>query len=353
MAVAIKRLLEFLLVFLVTISIRRNVVVQGQQQQLRQQHQFHVMNLARDTDRWERVQSELRKELDLSQIHRLEAVHGKSLTREERCENASLGARLFCTDGTIGCYLSHRRFWEQTLESISELYQVIFEDDVVLVEDFEHQLEARIQELEQAVGKESWDVLLLGGLGCVNPNPRGYGSYWIPALVSGGCRKPQRITEHIHIPMRPFGTHAYVLSKRGAAKLLDRAWKATYHVDCVIWGMLDLDLYMVDPLLVYQDSSPSTVGAITSGPETWIPSSIQLDDYTGMRLEWVWNEAVIRIPGINIIITQGRYLLMGIFGTLFGVIRRKKAPRFIPKFVSIYVIFIVGFNRLINRPRGR
>eukprot|EP00977_Amphora_coffeiformis_P007795 scaffold1697_cov180-Amphora_coffeaeformis.AAC.31 len=38
--------------------------------------------------------------------------------------------------------------------------------------------------------------------------------------------------------MRPFGTHAYVLSKRGAEKLLRRAWKATYHVDCVISGIV-------------------------------------------------------------------------------------------------------------------
>ncbi|CAJ1969674.1 unnamed protein product [Cylindrotheca closterium] len=313
---------------------------------------FNVINLARDTDRWERVKVELMKEFDLEKIHRMEGVHGKSLTSQERHENASLGARLFCTEGTIGCYMSHRKFWEQVVEG-DEPYQIVFEDDVVLTDDFQEQVKARIEELKGAVGAENWDVLMLGALGCVNPNPRKYGSYVIPAFVSGGCRKPRKITENIHIPMRPFGTHAYILSKRGAKKLLDRSWRATYHVDCVIWGMRDLDLYIAHPLLVYQDSSPSTVGAITSGPETWIPSSIQMDDYTKMRLEWVWNEAVIRIPAINLIITQGRYLLIGIFGSIFGAFRHKKAPKFLPKFLSMYFIFIVSFNRIINRPRGR
>ena len=208
--------------------------------------------------------------------------------------------------------------------------------------------------MDQAVGAQEWDVLLLGGLGCVNPNG-GYGPYHIPAFMSGGRRKPRRISEHIHIPMRPFGTHAYVLSKRGAEKLLRLAYKATYHVDCVIWGIQQLDLYMVHPLLVYQDSSPSTVGAITSGIETWIPSHIKMDDYTHMSLEWVWNEAVIRIPVINVLITQGRYLLIGIFGSLWGLFQWKNQHRsnFLSTFLSVYFGFIFAFNRLINRPQGR
>lgn len=94
---------------------------------------------------------------------------------------------------------------------------------------------------------------------------------------------------------KPFGTHAYVLSKSGARKLPDHSWRATHHEDCVIWGMFDLDLYCVHPLLVFQDSSPSTVGAIASGPETWIPSSIKMEDYTKMKLEWVWNEVSLEL----------------------------------------------------------
>ena len=69
--------------------------------------------------------------------------------------------------------------------------------------------------------RDQWDVLLLGALGCVNPS-RSYGLNRINAFVSGGGREPRQVTEHIHVPRRPFGTHAYVLSKRGAAALLAR-----------------------------------------------------------------------------------------------------------------------------------
>jgi GR25 family glycosyltransferase involved in LPS biosynthesis len=313
-----------------------------------------IINLERDSTRWNRVDAEFtKKKVPRGQIQRLEAVYGKDLSKEDLEANASLAARLFCTLGTIGCYLSHRKFWEMVADGDSP-YQIVFEDDVVLVENFYEQAQAMVQELEDHEDtKDQWDVLLLGGLGCVNPDPREYGPYNIPAFFSGGCRTPRLVTEHCHVPKRPFGTHAYVLSQRGAKKLLKLAWKAAYHVDCVIWGMEELNLYICDPLLVYQDSSPSTVGAITSGIETWIPSSIKMDNYTQMSLEWVWNEPVIRIPVFDVVITQGRYLIYGILGSILGVHQLGKRPWILPAHVAVYVTFMATFNRLISRPVAR
>ena len=147
----------------------------------------------------------------------------------------------------------------------------------------------------------------------------------------------------------------HVLSKNGASKLLQKAWYATYHVDCVIWGIRDLHLYICDPLLVYQDTSPSTVGAITSGIETLIPDSIVMDDYSKMTLKWVRNEAVIRIPVIDVIITQCRYLLFGLTGSLIGLYHtiKNSNPWYLFTFNICYFSFIVLFNRLINSPMGK
>jgi GR25 family glycosyltransferase involved in LPS biosynthesis len=314
--------------------------------------QLNVINLAKDTKRWDRLQKEFnshKNDLPLEKIFRLDAVNGKDLSKEEVQDNATLGARLFCTLGTIGCYISHRFFWERTLEG-SDPYQIVLEDDVVLEQDFHSRAHAMVTELEETVGTGEWDVLLLGGLGCINPSKR-YGAFVIPAFCSGGCRPPRTISEHIHIPMRPFGTHAYALSKRGAEKLLQLARKAAYHVDCVIWGMPELDLFICDPLLAYQDySCISTVGSITSGIETMIPTKIKMDDYTKMPLVWVWNEPVIRIPLLNVVITQGRYLIFGIIGTLVGLLQRNVRPWILPAHCAFYVTFMVTFNRLINRP---
>lgn len=312
--------------------------------------QLNVIHLPRDTQRWDRFLTELQtKGLAMDKIFRLDAVDGRTLSQSELEENATLAARLFSTKGTIGCYLSHRGFWEQTLTG-PDPYQIVLEDDVVLEENFQSRAKEMVDELEASVGVGEWDVLLLGGLGCVHPN-RKYGPYHIPAFCSGGRRTPRTVSDHIHVPMRPFGTHAYALSKQGAEKLLRLARKATYHVDCVIWGMPQLDLYICDPLLAYQDySCVSTVGSITSGIETLIPKHIQMDDYTKMPLVWVWNEPVIRIPLLDVIITQGRYLIFGMVGTIFGLLQWNARPWILPSHLAFYVTFMVTFNRLINRP---
>ena len=349
--------------------------------------QINIINVAKDKQRWERVVKEFERvgifvaENDADNkddggnshhrhnvLHRIDAVDGTSLSKEEIKENSSLGARLFTTPGTIGCYMSHRKFWEQVAiasddtndgsvinDESDHYYQIIFEDDVILADNFSLELINKYIKDELELYDKDWDVLLLGGLGCINPSLN-YGPYNIPGYISGGLRTPQRISKHVHIPRRPFGTHGYVLSKNGALKLLQKAWYATYHVDCVIWGIQDLNLYICDPLLVYQDTSPSTVGAITSGIETYIPDSIIMDDYTKMTLKWVWNEAVIRIPILDVIITQGRYLLFGITGSIIGLYQLLKSngnPTFLLTFNICYFSFIFMFNRLINRPMGR
>eukprot|EP00546_Thalassionema_frauenfeldii_P011802 CAMPEP_0178907302 /NCGR_PEP_ID=MMETSP0786-20121207/7294_1 /TAXON_ID=186022 /ORGANISM="Thalassionema frauenfeldii, Strain CCMP 1798" /LENGTH=210 /DNA_ID=CAMNT_0020579083 /DNA_START=271 /DNA_END=900 /DNA_ORIENTATION=+ len=210
------------------------------------------------------------------------------MTQEELNENASWRARTFCPLGTIGCYLSHRKFWHQVVDG-SDPYQIVLEDDVVLEPNFVARASAMVEELEASPVGNEWDVLLLGALGSVDPRKRFHFMYEIPAFCAGGCRQQKQIAEHIHIPKRPFGTHAYAISKRGAKKLLDLAWKATYHVDSVVWGIPELNLFNCDPLLAYQDSScVSTVGSVTSGIETWIPSGIMMDQYTKMPLVWVW-----------------------------------------------------------------
>jgi hypothetical protein len=78
-----------------------------------------------------------------------------------------------------------------------------------------------------------------------------------------------------------------------------------------------------------------------------------MDDYTQMSLEWVWNEPVIRIPVFDVVITQGRYLIYGILGSILGVHQLGKRPWILPAHVAVYVTFMATFNRLISRPVAR
>ena len=168
-------------------------------------------------------------------------------------------------------------------------------------------------ELEASDAGGDWDVLLVGALGCVNPSGR-YGLNRINAFIGGGGRAARRVSPRVTVPRRPFGTHAYVLSKRGAAKLLRRASLATYHIDAVCWGIGDLRLFCCAPMLAHQAfQGPSTIGAVLGGLEVALPNVV-LDAYTGATLPWAFNEPVVRVPGLGTVLTIGRSLGLGALG---------------------------------------
>ena len=78
---------------------------------------INVINLDKDVLRWESVTAELRaKGEDMDVVKRLR-VYGKELSPEELRVSTSRAARLFCTPGMIGCYLSHRSFGRRRWKS--------------------------------------------------------------------------------------------------------------------------------------------------------------------------------------------------------------------------------------------
>ena len=111
---------------------------------------------------------------------------------------------------------------------------------------------------------------VVGAFGAVHPDGK-HGVFHLLAFAGGRTRNARRITQHVHVPHRPFGAHCSILSKRGATKLARSAYFANGHLDVTSWGLKNLNLFCVDPLIVYQDmSSPSTIGAVTKGVETRI-----------------------------------------------------------------------------------
>lgn len=300
----------------------------------------HVINLDRDIDRWNTVSAELlSKGVRLPKIKRILAVNGKALTSDDLIANTTFVARHFCTRGTIGCYLSHRSFWEKMLEC-PEDYQIVLEDDVVVADDFLRKVAGILNELEncEETSGGNWDVIFLGALGCVHPEGK-YGLNRIAAFMSGGGRKNRQVTEHCHVPRRALGAHAYVLSKRGAEKLLRYAWTASGHVDVVAWGVPQLNILSVHPMLAHQDMrSQSTIGAITRGVETRLPR-IVVDEYTGIILEWVFNAPVVRLGPF--LLTMGRSVSYIVGGYIFGILFHDKIPWFLKIHTFIFAILFV------------
>ena len=324
---------------------------------------INIINLDHDTTRWNQVTGELasKGKVPRKRIRRLPAVYGKTLSKEELRQNSTKLARTFCTPGMIGCFLSHKQFWIQTLEG-RDPCQIVLEDDVLVAGNFCQLVDEAIAELDTNPETcNKWDVLILGAFGSVHPNGK-HGLRDTNAIVVGGQRRPKQLFRTsqnqilIHVPRRPFGTHAYVLSKRGATKLLSLAWFASGHVDCVIWGIRDLNMYCCDhegKMLAYQNTTaPSTIGIVPWGPETWFPSHWEVDPYSKVTVKWALGEPLVRIPYANIVITIGRAILATAAAGALAIGLRDRIPWLLPFQLSL-TLAVAILIRIISRPVKR
>jgi len=132
------------------------------------------------------------------------------------------------TRGAVGCYLSHLSIYKNLLMS-KYTYTVVFEDDVIMASDFYSRLEHSIK-----VIPKDWDILLLGVM----------------------CLKCDIEKDYIKIN-RFWGTHGYIVNKKGANKLIE-------YLDKPLSKQIDADLsllikrglinvYGINPIIVAQD----------------------------------------------------------------------------------------------------
>jgi len=208
-----------------------------------------VVNLDKCVDRWERTCAELKSHN--IQAERFSATLGKALSDEELAEQVTLPARYFCTPGMIGCFLSHRKAWERVVQEGHEAVLMLEDDVVILCDNFNERLQLQLEELPH-----DWDVCLIGALGVIGLEKENFQMRMF-GCVAGGTRpcpgkNTRLISPNVYVPYKPTGTHAYLISRRGAEKLLKRCPKASYHVDLAAWSLLDLKLYAAREFLATQ-----------------------------------------------------------------------------------------------------
>jgi GR25 family glycosyltransferase involved in LPS biosynthesis len=320
-------------------------------------------------------------------------------------------ARWFSTPGMIGCFLSHQKCWEDCVASNEPL--LIFEDDVVLSSNFKEVVIAIMKKVgndgtscsSNSYGNDgsnsnndandsnlySWDVILLGALGCVRPDKK-FGFNWIPSLVGGKWRKTRHVANillddakddtggdtsnesndndsdkrsdetnmnivksyknhTLHVPMCPYGCHAYILSPKGASKLLSNCKRASFHVDAVAWGILDLNLFAIHPLIAKQTNEDTTLGG---GSDVYqkIHDKIGIfpyDDYTGLDIGKGLSAPLIRVGGPlplfqNLLLTNGISLVIMSLGLVIGSLIKSK---FVLVATLSYVIVVAMMVRIL------
>ena len=121
---------------------------------------IYVVNLDRSIDRWEAI-SQVMSEAQLN-VLRLAGVDGRKLNKLELKQNSTLLSTYLQPRGVVGCYLSHRKFWQLVVDQNYDS-AIIFEDDVVLIPNFKHVLEESLTKL--ARDHIEYDVIFIGALG--------------------------------------------------------------------------------------------------------------------------------------------------------------------------------------------
>ncbi|KAJ3278267.1 hypothetical protein HK104_002510 [Borealophlyctis nickersoniae] len=187
----------------------------------------YVINLDKDAERLRRVLPELKK-LRLP-VKRVPGVNGKSLDARELGKMSTWFCRNFCTPGMVGCAASHLKTWKAFLASDWDL-AVVCEDDVRLAGDCRKRLEAVLVEVP-----EDFD-LLYGG--CLHCHPDGaeqsWSSFFFNVATAGKMynAKHRVLSKNLYVPKVALGTHCYVVSRKGAKRLVELMdGRINYHVD--------------------------------------------------------------------------------------------------------------------------
>jgi glycosyl transferase family 25 len=221
-------------------------------------HSIHVINLDRDTKRWESIQTQA-NQLGLT-VNRFKAIYGKdipyhqmrvhgvgnAMVRADR--NDHKGEKLHNL-GVVGCYLSHRALIEQlgTMNVPDSYGHLILEDDAHVPEDL-------------LSGKDTWSTV-----------SKHIPTDWdIVYLGMGGEIESVPIADKI-VKLMPnknqYDTHAYLV-KHGSikTKLLPALRFMTDAIDNQYNSLFnDLNVYCIYPNIIVPDeevSAKSTILAI-------------------------------------------------------------------------------------------
>ena len=212
-----------------------------------------VINLPSQQARWKAARRQFER-LGVA-AERVEAVDGSRLPLHERARlyDEALNREQYhkaLRPGEIGCYSSHLQVWQQLVDS-GERALAIFEDDIEVAPDLPEVLAA----LERT--GSPWDLVKLMG----RPRER------IKTRVQLTGRRD--LIEYSRVPSH---TGAYVLSRRGALKLLARRrpFGRPVDVDLRHWWECDIAVLGVhDYPVVQAPASDTTTIDGRNGPCDW------------------------------------------------------------------------------------
>lgn len=174
---------------------------------------IYVINLEKSTDRLNLMKNNFGKHG--VKFERFNAIYGRDLTNDIIDKNVGvLCKNLLCNYGMIGCAMSHIELWKQLLNDNDTDYYIIFEDDAIINSDFV----TTIEEINNIKHILDFDILSL---------------YCGPGINCVHLEKVHTLKNGISVgrPVFPLSLTSYIISKKGANKLLSEINKIEYHID--------------------------------------------------------------------------------------------------------------------------
>ena len=251
----------------------------------------------------------------LSDKHRLNpilltGIDGKKCSDDIIKSHFTTFYRFFGPKGSIGCALSHLNVWKRFLKT-DKKYAIVFEDDIIL-DDLTYNL-SEVIPLYVKQTPEDFDILYLGSLGSDNtPN-----FFTISMSMLNMSAEYKDINDYIKRPQVALATHAYVISRSGAEKLVKNLDGNIHnHIDYCIQNLYSkgiLNNYITKPRLLYQSSTDSNISNNVSNTHpiiiNKILSNFYVDDH--VRSSYITTLSVLRIGSFNITIST-LILIVGI-----------------------------------------
>lgn len=218
-----------------------------------------VINLRNNPERWIRMKEQLALQGFMNPI-RIDAVIGEDVLKDGELPFSAQIIR-YLTPGEVGCLLSHKKAWEMATEAPTE-FSLIMEDDVSVSKVFN----AFLSEIE--LDQNDVDVLRL------EPTYKGK-NFLVDSDAKQFSGAKIRIYKLISIAM---GTAGYIISKRGAEKLLRLSNNCIMPVDELIYNKYSpifwaINKYQVEQPLVCQ------VRCICDNLPRFMESSVQQGNY--------------------------------------------------------------------------
>ena len=227
-------------------------------------------------------------------------INGKIASEEEIESRVSPLYSKIAPKGAIGCSISHMNVWSKFLETNDD-YAIIFEDDIVLEENFNEKLANALFEVPR-----TYDIIYLGCIGCDTNN-----------LLFGKITKKIQLTSNIAKNDFALGTHAYIVSRKGAQKLLlELDGKLNSPIDNSITKLVDdgiIESYMVTPRIAHQTSADTTTSLNVSSNYplilTFILDKIYIDKFYNAR--YYFTNSFMRLGRFNLNKISVIFLIIG------------------------------------------